>query len=428
MPDTKITEVKALEIIDSRGNPTVEVEMRTKAAWARASAPSGASTGTHEAMELRDGEKRYNGKGTRKAVANVNGPIAKLLLGMDCTKQREIDEALLKLDGTPNKGKLGGNATVATSMAVARLGAHAQGIPLSDWIGKVSKRTPNRLPVPFMNILNGGKHAGTNLSIQEFMIVPAGAKSFSEALQMGAEVYHILGKIVAKKYGVTARNVGDEGGFAPPINDARSALDCISSAISEAGYEGKVLMAIDSASSSFYDEQKGVYRLDGKEVKTDGLLKFYEEILGAYPVASLEDPFFEEEFDAFAELNRRVGKKTQIVADDLTVTNPIRVKKGLKMNSMSCLLLKLNQIGTVSEALDAAAMMFADGKCVMVSHRSGETSDYTISDLVVGIACGQIKAGAPARGERAAKYNELLRIEERLGSKAKYAGKDFRKS
>ena len=427
MGDNPITMVFAREILDSRGNPTVEVEVRTKDYWARASAPSGASTGTHEVLELRDWGKRYNGKGTQKAVANITGPIAKKLLGMDCAKQREIDEALIKLDGTPNKENLGGNATVAVSMAVARLGAHAQGFQLTDWIGKISKRDPTLLPVPFMNILNGGKHAGTDLSIQEFMVVPAGAGSFSEGLRMGTEVYHALGKMIVKKYGVGAKNVGDEGGFAPQINDARGALDCISKAIGECGYEKEVFMALDSAASSFYDEKKRVYNLDGKQVKAGGMLKFYEELLNSYKIVSYEDPFYEEDFDSFAALNKSVSGKVQVVGDDLTVTNVTRVKQALDKNSISCLLLKVNQIGTMTEALNAARMMFENGKEVMVSHRSGETCDYTISDIAVGIGCGQIKAGAPARGERLAKYNELLRIENRLGSRARYAGKSFRR-
>ncbi|MFH0817610.1 MAG: phosphopyruvate hydratase [Candidatus Micrarchaeota archaeon] len=422
----KITKVFAREIIDSRGNPTIEVDVYTKTHWARASAPSGASTGTHEALELRDGEKRFNGKGVRKAVANVNGPITKLLLGMDPTKQTEIDNAMLKLDGTPNKSKLGGNAMVAVSMAIAKLGAAVEGVWLYEWVGEMSGRKGTMLPVPFMNILNGGKHAGGSLSIQEFMVVPAGAKSFSEALQMGCEVYHALGKIIVKKYGVGAKNVGDEGGFAPSMKAARESFDAISEAIKETGYDGKVFIGVDSASSSFYDEKKATYMLDGKETNDEGMLKFYEELANAYPIVSLEDPFFEEDFAFFAKLNKKIGNKAQIVADDLTVTDPIRVKKGLSSGSMSCLLLKLNQIGTVTEALEAARMMFDSGNNVMVSHRSGETDDCTISDLVVGIASGQLKTGAPARGERIAKYNQLLRIEEHLGKRAKYAGRGFR--
>ncbi len=422
----KITKIFAREIIDSRGNPTIEVDISTKSHFARASAPSGASTGIHEALELRDGEKRFGGKGVLKAVANVNGPIAKLLKGKDPARQKEIDNAMLKLDGTENKSRLGGNATVGSSMALAKLGAASQGLWLYEWMGKLSGRKGVTLPVPFMNILNGGKHAGGSLSIQEFMIVPAGAKSFSEALQMGCEVYHALGKIIVKRYGVGAKNVGDEGGFAPPMKEARESFDCISEAIRETGYEGKVFIGVDSAASSFYDEKKAAYMLDGRETTDEGMLKFYEELVGAYSIVSLEDPFFEEDFHSFALLNRSVGSKAQIVADDLTVTNPKRVKRGLGSGSMSCLLLKLNQIGTVTESLEAADMMFRSGNNVMVSHRSGETDDCTISDLAVGLATGQIKTGAPARGERIAKYNQLLRIEGHLGKKARYSGMGFR--
>jgi enolase len=421
-----ITKIFAREILDSRGNPTIEVEAFTSENRAIASAPSGASTGVHEVLELRDGGKRYGGKGVLKAVGNINGPIAKLLVGKDPTCQREIDEAMIKLDGTPNKGKLGGNATVAVSMAIAKLGAKERSVPLYSWIGNLSKRPATLLPVPFMNILNGGKHAGTGLSIQEFMVVPVGAKNFKEALQMGSEAYHALGKIIVKKYGVGARNVGDEGGFAPPIKDARSVLDCIDEAVEEIGYGGKIVMALDSASSSFYDEKTQKYSLDGKTVSGDELLAFYEGLASEYPIVSFEDPFGEEDFERFAQLKKKVGKKAQVVADDLTVTNVTRVKRALESGSMSCLLLKVNQIGTISESLDAAQMMFKNDLNVMVSHRSGETDDYTISDLSVGIACGQIKSGAPARGERLAKYNELLRIEEDLGSKAKYPGKSFK--
>jgi enolase len=426
MSESAITSIFAREILDSRGNPTVEVEMRTKDCWARASAPSGASTGVHEAVELRDGGARYAGKGVQNAVSNINNNIAKRIIGLDCTQQEEIDGALMELDGTPNKAKLGGNATVAVSMAVARLGAHAQDIQLSEWIGRLSGRNPVTLPVPFLNILNGGKHAGNELAIQEFMVAPIGASTFREALQMGSEIYHALGRIIVKKHGVSARNVGDEGGYAPPINDTHAVLDSVSEAIEEAGYSDRAVMAMDSAASSFYDAGKDRYLLDGKEVGTGELLDFYLELFKSYPIVSCEDPFHEEDFKGFAMLNEKSGPGVQVVGDDLTVTNCERVNVALEQNSISCLLLKLNQIGTVTEALNAADMMFKGGKQVMVSHRSGETSDYTMADLAVGISCGQIKSGAPARGERLAKYNELLRIEERLGARANYAGKNFR--
>ncbi|MCX6778544.1 MAG: phosphopyruvate hydratase [Candidatus Micrarchaeota archaeon] len=408
----KIKSIFAREVLDSRGNPTVEAEVATSSGgFGKAIAPSGASTGAHEALELRDGGKRYGGKGVLKAVANVNTKIARALKGMDAAKQREIDETMLELDGTENKTNLGANATVAVSMACSRAAANSLGIPLHAHFSKLSGRKGKLLPVPMLNVLNGGKHAGTRLSIQEFMIIPKGAKSFPECLQISAETYHALGSILKKKYGVTAKNVGDEGGYAPPINSTEEALDALVQAIEECGYSKKIFLGIDSASSSFYDEKSGKYKLDGKMASKEHLLEFYVQLASKYPIISYEDPFAEEDFESFAMLVRKVAPKIQVVGDDLVVTNVKRIREAIRRKSMTALLLKVNQIGTITESLAAAKMCFENGMSVVVSHRSGETDDDTIADLAVGIACGQIKTGAPARGERTAKYNRLLRIE-----------------
>ncbi|MEM3400104.1 MAG: phosphopyruvate hydratase [Candidatus Micrarchaeia archaeon] len=418
----EIASVFAREILDSRGNPTVEVDVKTRTAMGRAAAPSGASTGVHEALELRDGGKRYLGKGVIKAVRNVNTIIARELRGYDVRNQKKIDEKLIELGG-PNKAKLGANATTATSMAAAKAAANALNLPLFRYLGGVKACV---LPVPQFNILNGGKHAGTKLSIQEFMIMPVGARSFSEALRMGSETYHHLGSILTKKYGAFARNVGDEGGFAPPIEKAEDALRAIQDAVDSAGYTKQVSLAIDAAASSFYDEKTHQYRLDGKSVSSNKLLEFYEELVENFPIVSIEDPFFEEDFESFAELNASIGKKVQIVGDDLVVTNVGRIQQAIEKRAMNALLLKVNQIGTLTEAIEAAELVRKHRYGVVVSHRSGETDDSTIADLVVAINGGQIKTGAPARGERVAKYNQLLRIEEMLGKRARYAGKKFR--
>jgi enolase len=404
-----IKSVHAREILDSRGNPTIEVDVETEnGSFGRAAAPSGASTGSHEALELRDNDSRYLGKGVMKAVQNVNERIEPMLVGMHIEPLEDIDHQMIEMDGTPDKSRLGGNAMVAVSMACARAGAAAAGKSLHDHLGGAL------MPKAMFNILNGGKHAGGKLSIQEFMIIPEGP-TFSERLRMASETYHILGKQLVKKYGVGARNVGDEGGFAPQLGSAAEALESIENALIEAGYRKKTGLAIDAAASSFFDEKKGVYDLDGKQVDPAAMLDYYEGLAKDYNLVSIEDPFFEEDFALFAELTGRIGKKVQIVGDDLLVTNVRRIRTAIENRSCNALLLKLNQIGTVTEAIAASNLCRRKHWGVIVSHRSGETEDSFISDFAVGIDAGQIKTGAPARGERTAKYNQLLRIEEELG-------------
>jgi enolase len=402
----KIASVWAREILDSRGNPTVEVEVLTENSFASAAAPSGASTGKHEAVELRDGGKRYGGKGVLKAVANVNDIIAPALIGMDCLSQESIDDKLIELDGTSNKGRLGANAMVATSMAILRAAAASDGKMLHEYLGG------STLPFAMFNIINGGKHAGNGLAIQEFMILPK-AELFADRLQMASEIYHTLGKRLAAKYGPSARNVGDEGGFAPNIDNTYKALDAIMEAVAESGYSQNVTLALDCAASSFHDEKTGLYKIDGKDLKETDLVDYYADLCKAYPIKSIEDPFFEESFAAFAALRKELSD-VQVVGDDLTVTNVERLKMAIEQDSISALLLKLNQIGTVSEAMQAVKICRENQLNVIVSHRSGETEDCFISDFSVGINAGQIKTGAPARGERTAKYNQILRIEERM--------------
>jgi enolase len=411
----KITKVIARQILDSRGNPTVEVDIFSGSLMGRGVAPSGASTGIHEALELRDGGKKWGGKGVEKAVSNVNKAIAKRLLGMDAERQEDIDSDLILLDGTKNKEKLGANAMVAASMACARLGAECRGLPLYAHIGGKT------LPLPMMNILNGGMHAGNSLAIQEFMIMPLGARKFSEALRMGSEIYHALGKSLGKKYGKGAKNVGDEGGYAPQMEKSEEALDAISNSISECGYEKEVKIAIDAAASSFF--KNGKYPIDGKNLNSGELLDHYSSLITSYPITSLEDPFHEEDFDSFAQITAKLGKKVQIVGDDLLVTNPERIRRAIKHKSCNALLLKINQIGTVTEAIEAGRIAKKSCWGVVVSHRSGETEDTFIADFSVGINSGQIKTGSLARGERTAKYNRLLRIEEELGKKASFGKK-----
>ncbi len=416
----KIEKIRAREIIDSRGNPTVEVEITSEDMFARAAAPSGASTGKHEALELRDNDARFGGKGVRKAVANVNTKIARAFEGSSFDSIEDADAKLLELDGTPNKSNLGANATTAVSLACAKLLAGEADMPLYEYLGG------SMLPVPMMNILNGGLHAGSGLAIQEFMVMPYGAKSFSECLRMGCEIYHILGKDLIQKYGKSAKNVGDEGGFAPMVKNSDEALAIIQKAIDDAGYSGKVGIAMDAAASAFYDSKSGKYSIDGKKLDAAGLAGHYEEMLGRFNIVSLEDPFDEEDFEGFAAFKAKHGREHQIVGDDLLVTNLERIKIAAEKGSVNALLLKVNQVGTLSESIKAAKFCYSRGWGVIVSHRSGETEDTTIADIAVGIESGQIKTGAPARSERVAKYNALLRIEENLGSKAKFAGRDFK--
>ncbi|WP_175060287.1 phosphopyruvate hydratase [Thermococcus sp. 2319x1] len=421
----EITGIVAREILDSRGNPTIEVDVYTPVAMGRAAVPSGASTGIHEALELRDGGKRYHGKGVKRAVENVNKIIAPELIGMDVTLQRDIDMLMLELDGTENKSNLGANAILGVSLAVAKAAANSLGIPLYRYLGGVNAYV---LPVPMSNVINGGAHAGNDLDFQEFMIMPVGAKSFREAIQMVSETYHTLKRILMEKYGKLAVNVGDEGGFAPPMKEVTEPLDALVKAIEESGYKvgDEIAFALDVASSEFYEEEKNVYVVGGKEYTREELIDLYKELISTYPIVSIEDPVQEEDFEGFAMVTKELGKKVQLVGDDIFVTNVKRLKKGIEMGAGNALLLKVNQIGTLSEAIDAAYLAFRAGYGVVVSHRSGETEDSTIADIAVALNAGQIKTGAPARSDRNAKYNQLLRIEEELEGIAYYPGKKFR--
>jgi enolase len=412
----KIQKIHAREILDSRGNPTIEVDVFTPKGFGRASVPSGASTGTNEALELRDADpNRYGGKGVLTAVKNVNTIIQKELLGLDVRNQREIDELMIELDETDNKSNLGANTILGVSMAVAKAAADSLNIPLYRYFGGSNAFT---LPVPTMNVLNGGKHAGNELAIQEFMIQPKGAETFYEAIQMGAEIYHTLGKFLEKKYGRSSINVGYEGGYAPKMSESTEALDALVQAIEEAGYtESEVTIGLDAAASEFYEDE--FYSIDGKKLSAPELLDYYVELVNSYPILSIEDPFYEEAFEDFEALTNELWD-TIIVGDDLFVTNIERLSKGVDMGAANALLLKVNQIGSLSEAFDAASMASRNGYTVIVSHRSAETEDTTISDLSVAIGAEMIKTGAPARGERTAKYNQLLRIEEDLGEVAHY--------
>ncbi len=418
----KIEEVKARWIIDSRARPTVEVDVITRGGgYGRAAAPAGASRGKHEAVEIRDGGKTFGGYGVVRAVENVNKIIAPAIIGMDSRRQRDIDYKMIELDGTPNKSKLGGNAIVATSLAVAKAAADTYGQPLFKYIGGIEART---LPVPLMNIINGGVHAGNELSIQEFMIVPIGADKFSEALRIAVEVYMELKKLLKEKYGSIAINVGDEGGFAPPMKNTREALNALVEAVRRAGYvPGQdVLLALDVAASQIYDESKDKYIIDGKEHSRDELIEFYKKLIEEYPIASIEDPFHEEDFEGFRELVEKLGSKILVVGDDLFVTNIERLRKGIEVKAANAILVKVNQVGTLTEALDVVREAHRNGYKAIISHRSGETEDTSISHIAVALNTGLIKTGAPARGERTAKYNELLRIEEYLGGEAIYPG------
>ena len=413
----RILEIKGREVLDSRGNPTVECDIKTSKGIFSAIVPSGASTGIHEALELRDGGKRYLGKGVLKAVRNINTAIAKKLSLETFSEQRELDEALIRLDGTQNKSKLGANALLAVSMASCRAFAAEHNMELYEHIAHIIDNKKPILPVPFFNILNGGKHAENNLDIQEFMIVPVKAKSFREAFQMGSEVYHKLKGEIIKIHGKEAANVGDEGGFAPKVRDIEEPFILVESAIKDAGYSGKIKIAVDCAASEFF--KNGRYYLEGIEYAGDELLERYNELAQKYPIFSIEDPFAQDDWSNFTEITGKL-KKVQIVGDDLLCTNPKRISKAIILNACNALLLKVNQIGTVYEALEASQIAMRSRWNVMVSHRSGETEDTFIADLAVGLGNGQIKSGAPCRGERTAKYNRLLRIEEQLGKKARF--------
>ncbi|NJD62375.1 MAG: phosphopyruvate hydratase [Deltaproteobacteria bacterium] len=420
---TMIIDVHGRQVLDSRGNPTVEAEVLLESgAEGRAIVPSGASTGTREAVELRDGDpKAFLGKGVLKAVRNVNKVIAPKVLGLDASEQSTLDGILIGLDGTENKGKLGANAILAVSLAAARAAAEASGLPLYQYLGGVGGRT---LPVPHMNILNGGSHADNNLDIQEFMVMPVGAKSFSEALRMGAETFHHLKKVLKGK-GLNT-NVGDEGGFAPLLSSNAEAIEAILEAITKAGYKpGKEIgIALDAAASEFGEKGKYVFRKsDGSKKDAEGMVRFYENLCRQYPVLSIEDGFSEDDWEGWKLFTKEMGKKIQIVGDDIFVTNPKILRKGIEGRAANSVLIKLNQIGTLTETIDAVEMAKRAGWTAVVSHRSGETEDSTIADLVVGLNTGQIKTGSASRTDRMAKYNQLLRIEEELGPAARFEGK-----
>ncbi len=431
----EIMEVFGREIMDSRGNPTVEAEVVVKnhetkrISMGRAAVPSGASTGRFEAVELRDGDKRYGGAGVKKAVSHINDKIAKELVGKNALNQKKIDARLIELDGTENKKRLGANAMLGVSIALAKASANALHLPLYLYLGGANAC---ELPVPMMNILNGGKHAKNTVDFQEFMIMPVGAESFQEALCMGAEVYHSLKKILAKDGKSTA--VGDEGGFAPDLKDAFEVLDYLVKAVNAAGYEcgEDIVFAMDAAASELYDEEKGMYFFEGESAiagggvpilrTTEEMILLYEELCSKYPLYSIEDGLNEEDWAGFKQLTEKLGGKVQLVGDDLFVTNTSRLRKGIAGSCANSILIKLNQIGTISETMEAIQMAHRAGYTAVVSHRSGETEDTTIADLAVALNCGQIKTGAPCRTDRVAKYNQLLRIEQELGNSAVYPG------
>jgi enolase len=426
---TEILEVKAREILDSRGNPTVEAEVALECgAVGRAAVPSGASTGEHEAVELRDGDKkRYLGKGVLKAVENVNQKLAPALQGLDALDQAGIDQRMIQMDGTPNKGNWGANALLSVSMAVARAAASALGLPLYRYLGGVNARV---LPVPMMNILNGGAHADNNVDFQEFMVVPVGAVRFSESLRMGVEVFHNLKKVLSKKGYNTA--VGDEGGFAPNLKSNEEALEVILEAINQAGYKAgeDVMIALDVASSELFDKGKYVFKKSDKSVKSaEQMVQFYASWVKQYPIVSIEDGMAENDWEGWALLTRELGSQVQLVGDDLFVTNTQRLKRGIEQGICNSILIKVNQIGTLTETIEAIQMAMTSKYTAVISHRSGETEDAFISDLVVGLNAGQIKTGSASRTDRIAKYNQLLRIEEELGSVAVFKGKEtFKKA
>lgn len=423
----EIKAIHARQIIDSRGNPTVETDVTlADGTLGRAAVPSGASTGSNEAVELRDGDNsKYGGKGVSQAVANVNGPISQALVGHDATDQRGIDNTLVDLDGTPNKGKLGANALLAVSLAVAKATAQAQNSPLYKYLNEIAKSGDQlSLPVPMMNIINGGKHAANSTDIQEFMIMPIGAPNFTEAIRMGTEIFHALGKVLKENgYGTT---VGDEGGYAPHVKQGnKEALDLISQAVGKGGYNlgTDVVLALDVAASELYEDSKYNLMTENRSLTSAEMVDWLVELTENYPIASIEDGLDEQDWSSWTQLTERIGDKVQIVGDDLLVTNVDFLKRGIDEKAANAILIKLNQIGTLSETIDAVTMAHEAGWRSVISHRSGETEDTTIAHLAVGLATGQIKTGSLSRTDRVAKYNELLRIEEALGSEAKFAGK-----
>lgn len=414
MKKYQIEKIKAREVIDSRGNPTVEVDVFTPSGISRSIVPSGASTGKHEALELRDNDiKRFHGLGVLKAVDNINKIIAPKLIGDDCVRQKAIDEVLLELDGTSNKSKLGANAILAVSMGICKAAAHYLQVPLHQYIGSLSNTKANIMPIPQLNIINGGKHAGIDNDIQEHMIVPNKFKNFKDSLRAGIEVYSELKKLLKKEFGAQGSLIGDEGGFVPKIEKIEQRLDLINSAISNAGYSSKISLAMDCAASEFFNN--GIYKINNKGFSSDKLVDFYENLIRNYDIISIEDGMAEDDWDGWKKLTESLGKKIQIIGDDLLVTNKMRIEKAIKLEACNSLLLKVNQIGTITEAIDAFSLAKKSKWNVIVSHRSGESEDTFIADFVVGLNAGFCKFGAPARSDRNAKYNQLLRIEEELG-------------
>ncbi len=416
---SKILKIRSREILDCRGNPTVEADVYTGKGLSRASVPSGASTGKYEACELRDGGRRYLGQGVLNAVGNVNNVIAKKIVGQDCKKQKEADELMIDLDGTPNKSNLGANAILAVSMAVCKAGALESNLPLYEYIAKLVDSRGVTLPIPQMNVINGGMHAGLKNDFQEHMIIPVGAKTYSDALRMCSETYHTLKKNLKEKFGSSAILVGDEGGFVPPLKSVDERLKFMSEAIEELGYTKEFGLSIDAASSEFYS--KGRYSIMEKDYSSAELTDFYSELCEKFRIISIEDGLSEDDWDGWIKLKSSLGKKIQLVGDDLLVTDAERIRKAIKLDACNALLLKLNQIGTVTEALDAFRSARGSGWNVIVSHRSGSTEETFFADLVVGLDAGEFKYGAPARSERTCNYNQLLRIEEELGEKARYS-------
>ena len=415
---TKITEIKGRQVLDSRGNPTVEVDVRLESGgFGRAIVPSGASTGVHEAVELRDGGPAFGGKGVGQAVANVNGEIAAAVKGVDARDQAGLDHKLIELDGTPNKGRLGANAILGVSLAAAKAVAATDDKPLWLHLGGADASV---LPVPMMNVINGGVHAANSIDLQEFMVVPVGAKTFAEALQIGAEVYHALKKVLSGRG--LATGVGDEGGFAPNLESSEAAIEAILEAAESAGHRDRIAIALDPAASEVFKD--GVYRFEGREKTSAEMPEFWAEIVERYPVISIEDGAAEDDWESWEAQTRLLGDRVQLIGDDVFVTNPVRLQQGIDRGVANSILVKVNQIGTLTETIEAVRLAQSNGYTAVMSHRSGETEDSTIADLAVALGTGQIKTGAPARSDRVAKYNQLLRIEEQLGSKAKYPGWD----
>ncbi len=413
---SEIVEVAGRQVLDSRGNPTVEVEARLRSgASGRAIVPSGASTGAHEAVELRDGGAEWGGKGVTTAVANVNGELAELVRGRDASDQEGLDRAMVELDGTPNKGRLGANAILGVSLAVAKAAADEADQPLWRYLGGEGAST---IPVPMMNVVNGGVHAQNSIDLQEFMVVPVGADTFAEGLRIGAEVYHALKKVLSDR-GLST-GVGDEGGFAPDLESSEAAIEAILDAAERAGHRDRVAIALDPAASEVFSD--GVYRFEGREKTSAEMPAFYEDLIGRYPIVSLEDGLAEDDWEAWAALTQMLGERVQLIGDDIFVTSPERLQRGIDEHVANSILVKVNQIGTLTETIEAVRLAQSSGYSAVMSHRSGETEDATIADLAVALGTGQIKTGAPARSDRVAKYNQLLRIEEALGSRAVYPG------